>query len=144
MEPLFAMSVLRDGWIEMTLFNCGRFQLHSGQVSDFKIDCDHLTEWDWQALAREIIKRVPWFGSVEGVPTGGLELERQLRPYATGDATDPLLIVDDVYTTGGSMETHRAGRPAIGVVVFARQAPTQDWIRPLFLMSAEKKWKFKR
>lgn len=128
----------------MGLFNWGRFTLHSGQVSDFKIDCDYLTEWDCQALAHEILKRVPAFRWVEGVPRGGLELERQLRPYITGNPNDPLLIVDDVYTSGASMETQRNARAAIGVVVFARQSPTQDWIRPLFLMATEKKWRFKK
>ena len=35
----------------------------------------------------------------------------------------PLLIVDDVLTTGGSMEEFRAGRDAIGAVIFMRCEP---------------------
>jgi adenine/guanine phosphoribosyltransferase-like PRPP-binding protein len=53
--------------------------------------------------------------------------------------SDRLLIVDDVWTTGGSMEEHRAGRDAIGAVLFAR-GPVADWVTPLFTLN-ELAWK---
>lgn len=79
-----------------------------------------------------IVEIVEPFGSVEGVPTGALQLAAELEAYQT---EGPLLIVDDVYTTGGSMEKHRDGRECIGAVVFARNPVTQDWIKPLFTMA---------
>jgi hypothetical protein len=109
-------------------------KLHSGGVSDYKIECDALTTSDWYALAHIIKARLPGFRSVEGVPRGGLQLQEFLVPFATGDELDPLLIVDDVLTSGRSMEDHRAGRCAIGAVVFAR-GPAPEWVYALFTLN---------
>jgi hypothetical protein len=116
----------------MTLFQRGAIVLHSGRSSWWKIECDSLDNDDLDVLAQLIAERVRPFSSVEGVPTGGLRLADALRPYASrcGD----LLIVDDVYTTGGSMEEHRAGRDALGAVVFSRGS-CPEWIIPLFQLS---------
>src|SRR5882762_9903692 len=102
----------------MHLFQQGAFKLHSGNPSWFKIDCDELAKEDWDTIAKLTVQRVGYFGSIEGVPTGGYEFAKALRRYCS--IGDPLLIVDDVFTTGISMETQRAGRDAIGVVLFAR------------------------
>lgn len=67
-------------------------------------------------------------GAVEGVPRGGLRLAEACRELAT---SGPLLIADDVCTTGASMEEHRRGRSAVGLVIFTR-GPTPDWVMPLF------------
>ena len=123
----------------MSLFNTGYYRLHSGEISNFKIDCDALTDEDIDAIALQLIHRLPLFQTVEGVPRGGLRLAEALQKYTVPrengwykDVGYPLLIVDDVYTTGGSMEEHRAGRyEAIGAVIFARK-PTPSWITPLF------------
>ena len=113
----------------MNLFQTGNFTLHAGEASPFKIDCDALTQADWQTLAALVAARVQ-FGRVHGIPTGGCALAAALEPYAT---TGPLLIVDDVLTTGTSMEAARAaaGEPCVGVVVFARREPP-DWIQAVF------------
>jgi len=115
------------------LFQLGKFKLNSGAVSEYKIDCDALTDEDWKALAWLIAERLPLFSAVEGVPTGGLKLAEAMQCYVTPN-TGPLLIVDDVMTSGGSMERWRRGRPAIGAVVFARLMPP-SWITPLFKMT---------
>ncbi len=52
------------------LFIRQNFILHSGKPSDFKIECDALTDDDWECLAYLIAKRVS-FSSVVGVPNGG-------------------------------------------------------------------------
>lgn len=117
----------------MTLFRLGRFTLHSGSESKFKIECDALTEGDLEALAWLIAKKMPPFLRVEGVPRGGLGLASKLERYA--DAKAKLtLIVDDVCTTGASMEKQRKGRSdVIGAVIFTRgECPT--WVLPLFRM----------
>lgn len=122
----------------MNLFQRGDFTLHSGEKSSFKIDCDALTEEDWSALAGLVRDRVPKFRSVWGVPTGGIRLAAQLIPYATGKWNDPTLIVDDVYTTGASMrEAHSwvlETENVVGVVVFARNVISEEWVSALFTM----------
>lgn len=121
----------------MSLFQLGAVTLHSGAQSDFKIDCDALTDADIECLAYLISKRVKPFYSVEGIPTGGIRLARALKQYLTSDHSAPMLLVDDVFTTGTSMEVKaRACRPylpVIGAVIFSR-GPVPDWITPLFRM----------
>ncbi len=102
--------------------------LHSGARSTWKIDCDALGEEDLATIAALMVLLVPKFGSVEGVPTGGLRLAEKMNFYIT---EGPHLIVDDVLTTGISMEEIRRGRDAIGAVIFAR-GKCPSWIRPLF------------
>lgn len=121
---------LRDA--DYALFQTGNFRLHSGAEADFKIECDALTDHDWAALAGIMVTRIPPFGEVEGVPSGGLQLAAELEVYAS---EGPVLIVDDVLTTGASMEEQRAGRDAIGAVVFAR-GECPEWVTPLFTLAA--------
>lgn len=125
----------------MTLFRTGNFRLHGGEESFFKIDCDALTNDDLDTLALLVAEdpRIGKFFQVEGVPTGGLRFAQALAPYALSKYTDVrnprVLIVDDVLTTGGSMERQRAGRDHVrGVVIFAR-GECPDWVTPLFSMS---------
>jgi orotate phosphoribosyltransferase len=113
----------------MNLFRAGRFVLHSGAVTNFLIDCNALTDEDLAALAAHVVARIPPFYAVEGVATGGLRFADALRPYV--QAGGGLLIVDDVLTTGASMEEQRHGRDALGVVMFAR-GPCPPWVWPLF------------
>ena len=120
----------------MNLFRSGLFQLSSGKQTSWKIDCDALVDDDWKTLAGMVRLMVPSFRSVVGVPTGGLKLAEHLQPFCTIEG--PLLIVDDVLTTGQSMEDMRRAREAVGVVVFARgQCPI--WIKSIFQMP-EKFW----
>jgi orotate phosphoribosyltransferase len=118
----------------MNLFQRAWFQLHSGQSSEWKIDCDALTDDDMIGLASMLSEILPPFGRVEGVPTGGLRLADTMLRYRSDG---PLLIVDDVLTTGASMEAHRHDRQAIGAVIFARgRCPW--WVIPLFQMTIGK------
>ena len=107
------------------LFKLGRFTSHSGLPLDWKVEADALGAGDWEALALMASRILPPFGQVEGVPTGGLPFAESLRRHAT---EGPLLIADDVCTSGRSMEVARAGREAIGVVAFAR-GPVPPWVR---------------
>lgn len=114
----------------MSLFIQGGFRLHSGALSAWKIECDNLTDEDIETLALMLSEALPRFGSVEGIPRGGLRIAEAMEPYVT---TGPPLIVDDVLTTGRSMEEKRAGREAIGAVLFQR-GPGLPWVSPLFAM----------
>ena len=117
------------------LFQLGSFKSHSGEALPWKINCDVLTIQDWECLASMIAVKIGMFGKLEGVPKGGLALVEALKfhRYRSG----PLLIVDDVLTTGRSMEEQRARRKAIGAVVFARGS-CPSWVTPLFQMGGDK------
>ncbi len=110
------------------MFNFGNFKSSSGLILSWKIECDHLVAEDWECFARIVRDHVGRFGKVEGVPRGGLPFADALQPYAT---KGPLLIVDDVLTTGASMEAHRKGRLALGFVLFSRGV-TPGWVQPIF------------
>lgn len=114
------------------LFQQGDFTLHSGRKSWFKIDCDALTEDDWKTLARLIAERHS-FRSVVGIPTGGLELAVALQPYCELDVNLPVLIVDDVLTTGNSMNAvaDTLKTNVVGVVIFSRTKDYPFWITPI-------------
>lgn len=116
----------------MSLFELGGFTLPSGKVTDFKIECDELTEADWKALARLAAEIVPSFAQVEGVPRGGIPFAEALREYRSIEGG--LLIADDVWVTGLSWQRHRAERAAFGVVAFARN-PVMPGITALFQMN---------
>jgi len=117
------------------LFQKKTFTGASGRLLHWKIECDALTRHDWECLAFLAAKILPPFGKVEGVPTGGWAFSTALQKYATG-WVDTLLIADDVYTTGGSMERHRKERKAIGVVAFARNPVAHGWITPIININA--------
>lgn len=121
------------------LFRRGDVTLASGLKSDFKIDCDALSDSDLACIAFMLSLRLQPFSMVEGVPEGGLRLAGYMRSYVSDSG--PLLIVDDVFTTGMSINrciaANRWGEePYIGAVIFARN-PTPKWITPLFICSEE-------
>lgn len=123
----------------MNLFQLGDFTLASGAKSNFKLECDALSDADWECLAHMITRVVGPFKDVISVPRGGDKLALALGPLAT---TGPTLIVDDVLTTGRSMIRTLLERfdgkdildgKVKGAVVFARgQCPS--WVTPLFQM----------
>lgn len=126
----------------MTLFKKGIVKLHSGATSSFKIDCDALTDEDVECLSYLIICRQAPFGSVIGIPNGGLRLAKQLRK-AISIGCKNVLIVDDVLTTGKSMkdmrqqilDTRYSSYQIKGAVIFSRiNDEIPDWIRPIFTM----------
>ncbi len=81
------------------------FVTHSGAPSDFKIACDALTDEELETFAVLISKRFR-FGRVHGIPRGGWPIANALQKYCTRFAGGRL-IVDDVLSTGRSMEGER-------------------------------------
>jgi len=92
-------------------------------------------------MALEIL---PVFSLAVGVPRGGTRLANAINelayPEGQNSRAGPVLIVEDVLTTGRSMEnvreicgplTHELG--AIGLVIFAR-GKCPDWVTALFQM----------
>lgn len=122
------------------LFQVGDFPLTGGGRSRWKIECDALGEEDWQALALMLAERLPHpFGYVCGVPRGGAPLARALLTHVSV-GIKRVLVVDDVWTTGGSM-TSFVNRLDLGglavvdrAVVFARNPPPPE-VTALFVMT---------
>jgi orotate phosphoribosyltransferase len=126
---------------KLPLFQQGNFTLASGAKSRWKIECDALTMDDWEGLAAMAMEFLPPFRLVLGVPRGGVPLAKCLGKHARLDA-GPTLVVDDVWTTGGSMkrfiEQHLSYPPQVfGLVAFARN-PVEPWVTALFQMPARK------
>jgi len=118
------------------LFVDRRFISHSGQELLWKVECDAISEAEWLWAAARVAERFT-FREVHGIPGGGIPFEKALRPYIKSDG-DFFLIVDDVLTTGTSMEKAKKGLrarhkevPRIGVVLFARISPP-PWIGALW------------
>lgn len=118
--------------------------MHSGGLAHYKIECDALTDDDIATLAFIIaqkgkeITREEGSGirEVYGVPRGGTRLAEALRPHLDTRWGKIRLIVDDVLTTGKSMETAKSNlgwSDAYGVVIFAR-GNCPSWIKPIFSM----------
>lgn len=118
----------------MSLFQQGNFKLHSGSKSWFKIDCAYLSNDDWRTIAQLVAEQLD-FKDVVGVPSGGLKLAEALKFYRRNDERLPTLIVDDVLTTGSSMEKgrQRVGGYCLGIVLFAR-GECPNWVQPVFQM----------
>lgn len=126
----------------MALFNYGRVKLSSGKMSDFKIDCDALSDEDLDGLAQKMVASWNYikFKRVVPIPTGGIRFAEALKRYLDVHESydEPILIVDDVWTTGKSMNKaaekyKKKGFQVEGTVIFARSAP-DTWIMPAFIM----------
>lgn len=132
----------------MSLFKFGDFTLSSGIKSKFKIDCDCLDQSDIETLAFLIKNMVGSFTSVEGVPRGGLRLAKVLEGFVDPSKQSRYsnrgrhLIVDDVFTTGRSIEwirenceyTKNGWEASIrGAVIFSR-GELPAWVSSLFQM----------
>jgi hypothetical protein len=118
--------------MDQPLFQLGKFISHAGNELEWKIECDALSDADWDCLAKMISERCQ-FGSVYGIPRGGVKLQLALEKYADSTCTTRL-IVDDVYTTGKSMRDVMQPND-FGFVIFARkQIPVDSKVRALFTM----------
>jgi hypothetical protein len=118
----------------MGVFKYGTLNTHSGLQFSFKIDCDRLQDTDISCFVR-IITHKFIFSRVVGVPRGGLRLAEALRPHCVPGY--PVMVVDDVMTTGASMEEARAavlaeepGASVNGVVMFSRGREL-PWVWPI-------------
>jgi len=124
----------------MGLFQWGEFTSHSGKELSFKLECDVLTQSDWECVASMVDELSLPFSEVYGVPRGGIKLAQELEQYKKPHV-HRLLIVDDVLTTGASMTSAKqkfldkyTDREICGAVLFSRAA-TPSWIRPVFFLA---------
>jgi hypothetical protein len=122
------------------LFQSIDFKSHSGLNLSWRIEMDALSDPEWFTVKKMIMEITPPFKEAVGIPQGGTKLGDLLNEHGTGKDEDPICIVDDVLTTGESMEyfltqyqRNRKPFTAIGWVVFARsQCP--GWVTALFQM----------
>ncbi len=76
------------------LFTKGEFEIHSGRITNWSIDCSALNEGDWDCIAQLIAERYSNYERVIGISFFGKILAEHLEKHLT---TGGLLIVDDVY-----------------------------------------------
>ena len=91
----------------MNLFQKVDFKSSAGLDLSWKIECDAISDDEWECIATMIMEKAKPFRSAIGVPRGGVKLAELLNKYATGSYLDPMCIIDDVLTTGKSMEECR-------------------------------------
>ena len=121
------------------LFQIGDFKSHAGLPLKWKIECDAIDHTEWRALATMIMdyQKEP-FRKAIGIPRGGVPLQNALNKYASNNPDDPVLVCDDVYTTGTSFRefcTTQDTIYAIKWVIFARKPiNVNDGIKALFTM----------
>jgi len=118
------------------LFAQGNFRLASGKESNWKIQGEYLCREDWRTLAMLIAERAGEFSYAYSVPTGGDILAAELNTLRTrGDDSLKCLLVDDVWSTGKSMELAEGDIPRKYElerwVVFAR-GKLPDNVKALF------------
>ena len=77
------------------LFQKQRFKMHSGGMSDFKIECDAITLENWKTCAF-MVSRMLSFKKVIGISRGGLMFAECLKNFEIAEAKT-VLIADDFF-----------------------------------------------
>ena len=127
---------------KIDLFQSVDFISHSGLPLTWKIECDAISDDEWKTLAK-IVKEYepkPWC-EVLGIPRGGLKFAAALDEYSTRSSNHPLLIADDVYTTGKSFRDFSNNFPDKELLkwcVFTRNAIKED-VNALFTLPIKRK-----
>lgn len=133
----------------MSLFKKTDWTMGSGGVAHYKINGEALTDEDFDALAFIVSEKLRTFANREksairtvyGATATGERFAKAFDPYVDswGSIT---LIVDDVLTTGTTMENAKMRygvADALGVVIFAR-GNVPDWVKPIFTMPWFNTW----
>ena len=130
----------------MGIFQQYNFTSHSGLSLDWKIECNELDNEDYRTLAHLVAKKYKFYEAI-GIPHGGEPFAMALNEYIR-EESDNLLIVDDILTTGKSMEemrSHAFVRASWitevsniqGIVIFSRIKDVPKWIQPIFTFNTE-------
>lgn len=124
----------------MNLFQHSAFRSHAGRELTWKIECDALTDDDIECLAHQLLRIVRIRGITTprfiGIPRGGIRLASAMNRLANVAVSSDKsqVIVDDVYTTGMSMQQAMDQHGAVfGVVLFTRMLqPMPSNVQALF------------
>jgi len=121
----------------MNLLQRKTFTTHAGNIAHFKIECDALTDEELETFAFLISEKFK-FKLVYGIPSGGNKIAAILEKYVD-PTSNYVLIIDDVYTTGKSMEDASKIFEDVqlqGVVLFARAPIKHSWVSAVFQLWA--------
>ena len=107
------------------LFREYNYTSHAGLPLTWKLEMEALSTREWSNCARMIMDdQTAPFSKVVGIPRGGVPLSDALQKYVSGNPEDPIMVVDDVYTTGTSFKEYcKENYPGVEVIkwcVFAR------------------------
>ena len=122
------------------LLQWGSFTSAAGLPLAWKIECDAFTKEDWDCIARVMAPHLGPFGACFGVPRGGFAMAEAFKPFVSADWGAPVLLVDDVWTTGKSMNAFAneylvRGTTWIGCVVFTRNPIAVPNVRAMFTLN---------
>ena len=130
------------------LFQQSNFKSHAGLDLTWKIECDAISDAEWDCFAKMIVEiETRQFSEVLGIPRGGIKLQNALQKYVSGNCADPVLIVDDVWTTGtsfrefteiGIIQSLTEDKGWFGWCIFARTLASHN-VTALFQMPEVKK-----
>jgi len=124
------------------MFKFKPFKSHAGKPLSWKIECDTLSQEDIDCLA-DLICMTHSYRDVEHPPTKSanlINLVGKLSLHKTSDGDYDYLIVDDVFTTGKTMNEiyehlhTKHDKKTKGVVIFAR-SECPHWITPIFQLN---------
>lgn len=124
------------------MFKWKPFKSHAGKPLSWKIECDDLSDEDIDCLAKLVYTKYS-YEEVSYPSTNSanvINLVSKLERHKSFNADYDYLIVDDVLTTGKSMNDiyehlhTNHGYKIKGVVIFARNE-CPDWITPIFQLN---------
>lgn len=136
------------------LFESGDFTSHAGLPLKWKLECDAIHPDEWKAIAKMVMdyQTRPFYKAV-GIPRGGMPFAIAMNEYASGNPQDQIMICDDVFTTGTSMQDFiKENYPDWTMnqgyrwVVFARQ-PSSGYphhVKALFTMPSPVQERYKQ
>ena len=76
----------------MNLFIKEDFISHAGLPLTWKVECDALTEKDYEALAKIVSEKLT-FCDVKGIPRGGIPFEKALKKVLNSNQKTILLVI---------------------------------------------------
>ena len=94
----------------MNLFQLGKFTSHAGKSLEWKIECDALTDEDWECLAKMISDRI-MFHEVVGIPRGGNKLASIKSKWDFKDGIIPTILNGSGFNWLGFMNNDHQPQP---------------------------------